>query len=114
MKLAWMTALLPCVFACQRQFLPLPPFADPPSDLRFSDNPATYYRLVPITPNTAHLASVGRPRFSITPELPLGLVLDPATGTIAGTPAIELSATRFMVSVDDGIGATQDELVIEV
>jgi len=40
-------------------------------------------------------------RWSVTPELPASLILDPATGAILGTPSTALEKTKFTFTVTD-------------
>ncbi len=44
--------------------------------------------------------------YSVSPSLPAGLSLDPATGTISGTPSAVQSATNYTMTVTDTNGAT--------
>src|SRR4030095_3373112 len=68
---------------------------------------------IPISPviptHNVHLTN-----FSIIPSLPPGLVLDPATGMISGTPTQVSETTRYTVSVPDGTSAVTATLVITV
>lgn len=48
----------------------------------------------------------GNYSFSIAPALPAGLTIDPATGTISGTPTVTAPPTSYTVTVEDGTGAT--------
>src|SRR4051812_25136079 len=56
-----------------------------PRDLGYESNPANYTYGAAITPNKPVTAKPVD-QFSVTPALPAGLVLDPATGIISGTP----------------------------
>lgn len=47
--------------------------------------------------------------FAATPALPAGLTLDPATGSVSGTPSFALAATTFTVAVTDAAGATSSK-----
>jgi PASTA domain-containing protein/putative Ig domain-containing protein len=54
-------------------------------------------------PSTALQATGGTPplKWSVTPALPPSLTLDPATGTISGTPTAVLPKTKFTFTVTD-------------
>lgn len=57
----------------------------------------------------------GTYRWSVAPELPDGLRLDPDKGTIQGTPTSKVSSKSYTFSVSDEKGATAgSELVLEV
>lgn len=53
----------------------------------------------------------GTARFTVTPVLPAGLVLDPATGVISGTPTAGFAATVFTIT---GAGATSGVVSVPV
>ena len=50
----------------------------------------------------------GRHRWSVTPELPDGLRLDPDKGTIQGTPTTEVTSKPYTFSVSDEKDATAE------
>ena len=52
--------------------------------------------------------------FSVTPALPAGLVLDPATGAISGTPTGTSPATIYVVSAEGSTGNLLGNLSIAV
>ncbi|MEI9983867.1 MAG: putative Ig domain-containing protein [Aliidongia sp.] len=60
---------------------------------------------VPFTPVTA---TGGTPAlsFGVSPPLPAGLGMAPATGTISGTPSVAATAGSYTVTVTDANGAT--------
>jgi hypothetical protein len=76
-------------------------------------SPPPFTVTIPISPivptHNVHLTN-----FSILPILPAGLVLDPATGVISGTPTQVSETTRYTVSVPDGTSAVTATLVITV
>ncbi|MCG6194168.1 putative Ig domain-containing protein [Leptospira sp. FAT2] len=78
------------------------PNDDEPPQLSFS-YPTSSYRLiknvpvVPICPDIQGDLS----NFSITPPLPAGLVINPATGTITGSPASPLPVTSYQVTASN-------------
>ena len=89
--------------------LPLLP-AD--SSLNYTSPPA-FTVTIPISPilptHTVYLTN-----FSIIPNLPAGLVLDPATGVISGTPTQIAATTTYTVSVPDGTSVVTATLDITV
>ena len=70
----------------------------PPTDLSYSLNPASYVYGTKITANKpASARDVFS--YSVSPTLPVGLSMDPATGIITGTPTtIESSTARTITS----------------
>lgn len=60
------------------------------------------YRGVPVNIVPVSVVSgVGPYNFSISPALPAGLTMDPATGRITGTPAANVILQNFTVTVND-------------
>ncbi|MYB70410.1 MAG: T9SS type A sorting domain-containing protein [Gemmatimonadetes bacterium] len=62
---------------------------------------------------------MGTPPFtySVSPDLPAGLTIDPATGTISGTPTAASEATEYTITITDAAGASApwpQPVVIEV
>ncbi len=88
------------------------PLLPPDSSLTY-DPPPAFTVSVPITP-VVPTHNVYLTNFSIVPDLPAGLVLDPGTGVISGTPTQASAATRYTVSVPDGTVALTATLVITV
>lgn len=66
-----------------------------------------------ISPTTAITPTglIGTPRFTVTPALPAGLTIDPATGVISGTPTSGFVAQQFTIS---GVGATSGVINVAV
>ncbi len=52
--------------------------------------------------------------YSISPSLPAGLVLDPATGVISGTPTGVLAATSFTITATNSGGSTTFSITLTV
>ena len=55
--------------------------------------------------------------YSVSPDLPAGLTIDPATGTISGTPTAAAAATEYTLTITDAAGASApwpQPVVIEV
>ena len=71
----------------------------PPTGLAYSANPVTYAvgsRIV--FPNTPSVSGGAVASYAVTPTLPLGLSLDPATGVITGTPQVESVRLDYTVT----------------
>ncbi|MFN8123098.1 MAG: Ig domain-containing protein [Thermoleophilia bacterium] len=69
-------------------------------------------RPLPVAP--AELRVTGTPRFSVSPALPAGLSLDPATGAITGSPAAEAATATYTVTVTDSSGSATAPLSLTV
>lgn len=72
----------------------------PPSAVTYVNNAVFYCTGLPITPNT--LSYSGSPATSITisPDLPVGLSFDLATGTISGTPTVSRAGNHTIIVVN--------------
>ncbi|MCF7730781.1 MAG: lamin tail domain-containing protein [Akkermansiaceae bacterium] len=64
----------------------------------YSTSPATYIAGVPSAPNTPAVHGATPESFAVSPALPSGLVLDPLTGIITGTPSSATAATDHTVT----------------
>jgi len=88
------------------------PLLPPDSSLGYT-SPPPFTVTIPISPIVPTRA-VYLTNFTIIPNLPSGLVLDPTTGVISGTPTQVSATTRYTVSVPDGTVAVTATLVITV
>ncbi|WP_264564335.1 gliding motility-associated C-terminal domain-containing protein [Flavobacterium sp. N3904] len=52
--------------------------------------------------------------FSITPTLPIGMVLNTTTGALSGRPAVETAAINYTVKATNSIGAATKSITIEI
>ncbi len=86
----------------------------PPSNLRYTVNPATYVRGTPVAPNLPSWEGGVVFSFSVSPALPAGLVLDTATGILSGTPTAVASAASYTVTATNPGGSTTASLSITV
>ena len=60
------------------------------------------------------VARTGTPSYSVSPALPAGLVLDPFTGTISGTPSVAVGATSHTVTMTDLAGSADSSFSVSV
>lgn len=67
--------------------------------------------IAPLTPSVQGARPIA---FAIAPALPDGLSLDPATGTLQGTPSAALPATSFTVTASNAQGSSRFTLQITV
>jgi hypothetical protein len=85
--------------------------ATPP--LVYAPNPAAYV-VGEAVAQSAPAGAGGAVAFSVSPPLPPGLSLDPATGIVSGTPAALAPAARHRVTAARGDGASSADLVVAV
>jgi uncharacterized repeat protein (TIGR01451 family) len=86
----------------------------PPLALTYSENPATFTKGQPITDDTPSSVGGAVTSYGVEPALPEGLVINPATGVISGTPTEVTTATNYTVVATNSGGTTTDTLVITV
>jgi hypothetical protein len=84
-----------------------------PAALAFATNPAIYHRSVAIPPNVLTNAG-GAATFGIAPPLPAGLIIDPQTGAISGTPQVVAPTASYTVMGTNSAGNAQLILSLEV
>lgn len=77
----------------------------PVSDLHY---PVSSYQYTTHTKIPSFRPSIqGTPtEFSVSPELPSGITLDPTTGTISGTPNVRIPSTDFKITAKNESGST--------
>lgn len=79
---------------------------------------ATYYTNVPITPIPPIVSPLGGPitHYSSSPALPTGLILNPTTGYISGTPrrASPSGAITYNITGSNGGGSVWTQIAIDV
>lgn len=84
-----------------------------PSDLSYSNAAAVYTKDVAIAENKPSISGTAN-SWSITPELPDGLSIDPSTGIISGTPRELISETDYTVKAVNSGGETTIVIKITV
>ena len=85
-----------------------------PAGLSYMTNPVEYRVGLPIAPNTPTVTGGSADVFTIEQSLPAGLTLDPATGTISGTPLAVLVAKDYLVTATNAAGHASAVLRIGV
>ncbi len=88
--------------------------AVPPSALTYTANPAIYVKDSPIVTNTPSSSGGAVISYSVTPDLPAGLVLNPSTGVITGTPTVIASASSYTLRAANSGGSTTVTLNLSV
>lgn len=85
-----------------------------PCSLAYGPAPLAARAGEPIAPRTPSVQGCAPSAFAVSPGLPAGLVLDPATGTIAGTPSAPAPWQAYTVTASHAGGSTQATLDIAV
>ncbi len=67
-----------------------------------------------IVPNVPSLQGGAAANFDVVPLLPIGLLLDPVTGTITGTPLFEQPANSYTITATNPAGQASTTISIEV
>ncbi|MEI7703517.1 MAG: putative Ig domain-containing protein [Deltaproteobacteria bacterium] len=86
----------------------------PPANLTYATNPATYTVGTAITPNSPSSTGGAITAYSVSPALPAGLSLDTASGLIAGTPTLAAAQAVYVVTGSNGSGSTTVSLTLTV
>jgi photosystem II stability/assembly factor-like uncharacterized protein len=69
---------------------------------------------IAIKPMVPTVMGTGPMRYSVSPALPLGLILDTITGIISGTPTTEMPATSYNVTATNPLGSITVSIRITV
>jgi hypothetical protein len=85
-----------------------------PRNLTYSTNPASYSTNVAILPNQPSYTGGAPSSYSVSPALPAGLVLNPATGIITGTPTAAVAASNYTVTARNATDSTSAVIGISV
>jgi uncharacterized repeat protein (TIGR02543 family) len=85
-----------------------------PTLLSYSSNPATYTKGTAITNNVPTSSGGAVASYSVTPALPAGLTLDPATGVIGGTPTAVTATAPYTITAANTNGSTTASVSITV
>ena len=75
------------------------------SSLSYPNNPVSYAIGFAITPNIPSV--LGNPaKYSVSPPLPAGLIMDTVTGIISGTPTTPAAAANYTITASNSQGST--------
>ncbi|MDP1833112.1 MAG: putative Ig domain-containing protein [Geothrix sp.] len=86
-----------------------------PSALVYAVNPATYIVGQAITPNLPSHGGGAVDTYTVSPALPMGLVLNAASGILSGTPTVVTPSYVYTtVRATNAAGSTTVQLILEV
>ena len=86
----------------------------PPTDLAYGDPSPTWLQYGLISTDMPTNGGGPIASYSVSPALPEGLALDPATGVISGRPAMEVAAAGYVVTGRNSAGSIETTLQIAV
>jgi 5'-nucleotidase len=115
LRLSALTAFTALVAGCQFQVATNQPndAAHPPPVLAYATHPAVYTKGSAIVPN-APAGGEAFTSYSVSPELPAGLTLDPSSGVISGTPSAMAAPLDYAVTASGWGGSATGTLTIAV
>jgi N-acetylneuraminic acid mutarotase len=85
-----------------------------PSHLAYGTGTAVYTKGTPIVSNSPSSSGGAVTTYAVSPALPAGLNLDPATGVISGTPTMVVAKAIYTVTASNSGGGTTCALEITV
>ncbi len=85
-----------------------------PTGLTYDNENATYYVGVQIAANRPTVNGSTPMTYSVAPELPTGLSLDPSTGIISGTPTATAVQGTFTITAKNAVGEQTKDIKIAV
>jgi hypothetical protein len=88
--------------------------AQAPTRLVYPGDPGVYTRGAAIAENTPYSTGGAISVYSVSPPLPAGLALDPATGAISGTPTVAAATAGYTVTGSNGAGTASYTLTLTV
>jgi 6-phosphogluconolactonase (cycloisomerase 2 family) len=87
----------------------------PPSQLSYALDPVSYTTCGAIAPNAPSWSGGTPTAFSVLPPLPQGLVLEPVTGVLSGTPTALTAGTQsYTISASNAFGTATTSLELGV
>ncbi len=90
------------------------PTPDAPTNLSYDDANPTYRTDAPIVPNSPSTLGGTPTSYTVNPPLPAGLVLNPATGVVSGSPSSAAPAAPYTLTAANAGGSTDTVVTIEV
>ncbi|PMS14263.1 hypothetical protein C0Z17_01705 [Trinickia caryophylli] len=96
------------------QDLSQPGTTSPPTSLEYEQSVVSYARDVAIPENHPQSTGGAISHYSIAPALPQGLVIDPDSGVISGTPTVVSPARGYTVTGSNSAGSVTAALRIQV
>jgi hypothetical protein len=88
--------------------------ADAPGVLNYASDPSVYTRGTAIAPNTPFCSGGTPTSYRVSPPLPSGLVLDPVSGSISGTPTALAPQRTYEVTASNASGSASATLTLTV
>ncbi|MGC4117277.1 MAG: putative Ig domain-containing protein [Myxococcales bacterium] len=85
-----------------------------PADLTYATNPASYVVGAAIAPNAPASSGGAVASYSVSPDLPAGLTLDPSSGVVSGTPSAASAEAAYTVTGANDVGSTTATLTLTV
>jgi len=85
-----------------------------PTRVTYPADPATYTRGAAIPPNIPYVAGGHATSFSLNAPLPHGLIMDPATGTLSGTPTELTAPLTYTVTAANALGRAEGTVTLTV
>ncbi|BDU71710.1 putative Ig domain-containing protein [Mesoterricola silvestris] len=85
-----------------------------PAGLTYTVTSAAYPLGIAIAPNRPSFSGGAPTAYAVTPPLPAGLALDPATGVITGTPRTVTAPAAYVVTGSNPAGSSQATLTLSV
>jgi hypothetical protein len=106
--------ILAAEVACAGTGQPIETGLAAPSGLVYAENPAVYTVGLAIAANVPRSGGGAVASYTVSPDLPAGLSLDPATGVISGTPAAAAGAATYLVLASNAAGSAVAALNVAV
>ena len=85
-----------------------------PYDLGFATSEVAGITGTALAPDPIRMAGASSALFSISPALPPGLLLDPVTGTLSGTPLMASARSSYQVTAANAFGSATTPLWLSV
>lgn len=93
---------------------PAAPAVPAPTNLTYATNPAVYEKGTAIPANSPTVSGGAATSYSVSPALPAGLALNPASGVISGTPTAISAPSSYAVRASNAGGSATANLGLRV